>query len=422
MKGFFSIGEISSTPTTIKRLGCPSCGLYKKCHSPKMEPSGKGHKEILIIGEANGKTDDLTGTHFVGESGDFLRKRLRIHGIDLDRDCWKTNALSCYPPKSRSPKPAEIEACRPKIWQAVKELNPKLILLCGTDAVHSFYGHRWRHDPLDGIQRWRGWRIPDRDAQAWVCPIYHPTQLIRAEGSKGGPQGVAKVFDLDLTAALKQLEVPLPASPVREEDCVKVVTDEKELNGWLVWLLKHYETEKYRPLCVIDLETTGLKPHREGHAIATCAISWDPDEAIAFPWPKGEHPRRRLHRLFHHPEIKKVAQNLPFEDAWLSHFGFPVQNWYWDTLLASHTLDNRPKISGLKFQGLVQFGVLGYDDAIGGFLKATSVEEKEYGSNAINRVFEAPQDKLLLYDGMDTIITHRLALRQIAIMKALDTP
>jgi len=74
-------------------------------------------------------------------------------------------------------------------------------------------------------------------------------------------------------------------------------------------------------------------------------------------------------------------------------------------------IDNRSGISGLKFQAFVGFGVLGYDNEVSPYLKS------KY-SNEPNRIMELVQDresfrKLLIYNGIDSLMEFRLALRQM---------
>lgn len=95
MKGFFS-GIDYSAPKKIKREKkeenldpCEKCGLYKNCLSPKMDYSGEGRKNILIIAEAPGKTEDEQGVQLVGQAGELFKENLNNLGFDLDQDFWK---------------------------------------------------------------------------------------------------------------------------------------------------------------------------------------------------------------------------------------------------------------------------------------------------------------------------------------------
>ena len=46
---------------------CSQCGLFTKCHSPKMEMHGEGKKEILLILETGGRVEDRRGEQLTGD-------------------------------------------------------------------------------------------------------------------------------------------------------------------------------------------------------------------------------------------------------------------------------------------------------------------------------------------------------------------
>ena len=102
---------------------------------------------------------------------------------------------------------------------------------------------------------------------------------------------------------------------------------------------------------------------------------------------------------------------MKFEDTWLKvMYDIDVVPWVWDTMLAAHVLDNRPGITGLKFQSYVQFGVESYDDDVAPYIRSDDPDTP-------NRVMEcmaspAMREKLMVYCGIDSLLTRRLALVQ----------
>ncbi len=143
-----------------------------------MPVSGNGDRKILIVAEAPGKEEDQQNTQLIGQSGQWLRVELADLGVDLDRDCWKTNAIICRPEGNRTPTDAEISHCRPNLLNAIEELKPQTIILLGDAAVRSLIGFLWKENP-GPIGRWVGWRISDQKLNAWVCPTWHPAYLMR---------------------------------------------------------------------------------------------------------------------------------------------------------------------------------------------------------------------------------------------------
>jgi len=169
-------------------------------------------------------------------------------------------------------------------------------------------------------------------------------------------------------------------------------------------------------LISLDYETTGLKPHATGHQIACVSIAKSEKQAITFMMPGN---KISLRRILANLSIQKMAHNIKFEETWSTVcLRQPVQGWDWDTMLAAHILDNRPGVSGLKFQGYVHFGILGYENEVASYLKAADSKN----GNAFNKVMELIKDpvgkkELLTYCGVDTLLTYKLAALQKRIIE-----
>jgi len=76
-------------------------------------------------------------------------------------------------------------------------------------------------------------------------------------------------------------------------------------------------------------------------------------------------------------------------------------------------MDNRPGITGLKFQTYVNFGIVDYASEIEPYLHASD----DSNGNAINRIQELcnkpfGEAKLLKYCALDAIYEYRLAMLQ----------
>ena len=176
VKGFFSTEGM--TKLRVDGSSCNECKLFKDCKSPKMPVSGEGKRKILIIGEAPGEEEDNQNIQFVGETGRFLRRKLKSLGIDMDIDCWKDNAIRCRPPENRKPNKKEILCCKEHIDQTIEELKPEFIWLFGSTAVESYFSNKFSNLK---ITLWRGLHVPDYEVGAWVLPLFHPSFVKRKE-------------------------------------------------------------------------------------------------------------------------------------------------------------------------------------------------------------------------------------------------
>ncbi len=400
MEGFFTRKETESASRPDgKTYSCVSCGLYGGCQNPKMKPYGNFKKGILIIGEAPGEVEDEKGKPWQGKTGRLLQSTCKKLGIDIFEDCLNINAVYCRPTdehgNNRTPSNYEIECCRRTTLKIIRERKPKLILLLGNSAVFSLIGHRWKKD-LGGINKWRGWRIPDQDFQCWICPTFHPSFVERAD-----LQEVETIWKTDLQAAFDLVcsSDPQPFPKYKEPE-IKMIED-----------LSILRKIKDGTITAFDYETTGIKPHAKGHRIVCVSIATSPDEVYQFFMPPTRSGRQPLLEYLINPRILKMAHNMKFEDTWSKiRMGVDVQGWEWDSMLAAHLLDNRPEITGLKFQSYVLLGIVDYASEISPYLQA--VDPKN--GNSLNRILELianPDGRMKLgkYNALDSINEYRVA-------------
>jgi DNA polymerase-1 len=396
----FSKSEIRKVTTIKKDISelksdCLNCGLYKNQTQPKIEYSGQGKKKILIIGEVITHDDELFGIPFSGEEGDRLSKELRFNGVNLFKDCWTVKAVRC---NTLKPTYNQIKACSPYIEKLIKTLKPKLVLLLGDNAVASLFGDDFSDRD---ILRWRGYLIPDQKLGCNIFPIHSVTSLLDNQRDKN----LKSLFERDLKKAIDSLNRPF----IEQTDHDQYVTMLKDFNKLKSILLK---VIKKKPLITYDYETTGKKPFKKGHKIATISFSVNEKKAYSFPyqyrnfWTKEELNEIRIlwKKVLKIPKIRKVAQNSKYEEIWGKVFFKVRHKWHFDTLMCAHIFDNRSGVSGLKFLAFVNFGVRPYDKDIKPLLKP---------KGEFNRVEKAPLNDLLLYNGLDCIYTHMMYNKQI---------
>ena len=91
---------------------------------------GNPNADLMLIGEAPGRNEDLQGEPFVGRAGQLLDKILAA--IDLSREeVYIANVLKCRPPNNRDPLKSESDTCQPYLKQQIELIKPKLILALG---------------------------------------------------------------------------------------------------------------------------------------------------------------------------------------------------------------------------------------------------------------------------------------------------
>lgn len=404
VQGFFSAEELDAVGIDGPGNGeCDKCGLSTTCKTPQMGYTGQGQRGILIVAECPSEADDRSGAPMMGDTGLWFKDVLRKKGIDLEVDCWKTNAVACHPTKMKEHKPtkAHIKHCHPRLMKTIAELKPKFIWLLGADAITSYFSERENNCT---VERWRGLCIPDTERGAWILPMYHPLFAIMKEKDNH----FQSLFDKDLTYAIKcsrHTEAP-EAMSLRGAKILKKYEDVVDALTAVI--------ENPPDRMTLDYETTGLKPYRKDHKIASISFCCDYDTAYSFPYEYREHfTSAQLTvigdlwiEILLNPAIKKIIHNQKFEDMWTREmFGIETANLWWCSMNTAHILDNRKEFCGLKFQSFIRWDIPDYSASISKFLK--SVEGTPY-----NRVMEAPLNDLLLYGSIDSLLTFRLQEEQ----------
>jgi DNA polymerase-1 len=369
---------------------CSQCGLRTSCVTPKMPVHGNGKKQVLIVNEYPGSSDDSQGIPLIGKAGQFLRKALLRYGFDIDRDAWKINAVNCHISNGGTPSKIQLQSCWPYVRQTIEKLKPKFIWTLGQEAINAVT--EFSFAPKTTINTWRGLSIYDHKLNAWVLPLLHPNQILRQEKDLN----LQAVFNMDVANAIKSLH-KMPKHRVIGN--FHLLYDFEEiielLDGELEWAEEIY----------FDYETTGLKAFRPGHKIVCIAFSSNGNDIYTFPLEYRDHFNQDQIRCLKHAwksilecnRIKKSAHNLRFEDNW-SRLLFDCSgiNWNWDSQLAAHVLDCRHRMTGLKFQAYLNFGERPYNEDIEPFLRADD-------SHSLNNVMKIPLRDLLEYNCKDVL-------------------
>jgi uracil-DNA glycosylase family 4 len=148
---------------------------------------GNPNAKLLIIGEAPGPEENIKGKPFVGRAGQLLDKVLQAADFDPEKDVYITNSVFRMPPGEdgkpfRKPTTQEIEYYRPFVFEIIRFIDPRVILLTGNVACQSVLGKT-------GITSLRGkWtQMDDR----WIMPIFHPSYLLRSPArGPGSPKAL----------------------------------------------------------------------------------------------------------------------------------------------------------------------------------------------------------------------------------------
>ncbi len=129
---------------------------------------GSPDANVIFIGEAPGKHEDLTGRPFIGAAGKLLSELLESIGLRRD-DVYITSILKYRPPNNRDPKPEEKDEFWPYLQAQLEVIQPKLIVVLGRHGMNCFLPDLKISQVHGQPQRWQKWTI---------LPLYHPAAAL----------------------------------------------------------------------------------------------------------------------------------------------------------------------------------------------------------------------------------------------------
>jgi uracil-DNA glycosylase family 4 len=98
---------------------------------------GNPDAQIVFIGEAPGKNEDLQGLPFVGAAGKFLNEMLETIGLERT-DIYITNIVKYRPPENRDPLPEEKKAFLPYLQSQLEIIQPSVVVTLGRHSMNCF--------------------------------------------------------------------------------------------------------------------------------------------------------------------------------------------------------------------------------------------------------------------------------------------
>ena len=153
-------------------MGCTKCRL-SETRTQVVFGVGNPDAELVFVGEAPGRDEDLQGFPFVGRAGQLLTDMIEApRSLGMKRsDVYICNVIKCRPPENRNPEPDEIDCCEPYLLQQLDIIQPKVICALGKFAAQTLLRTTTPISRLRG--NWYEYHsIP-------LMPSFHPAALLR---------------------------------------------------------------------------------------------------------------------------------------------------------------------------------------------------------------------------------------------------
>jgi DNA polymerase-1 len=285
------------------------------------------------------------GMPFTGPSGKLLDLVLGYHHIPRGT-AFLTNVCLCRPPDNRTPTPLEVRCCAPRLEKELAQSGAPQVLALGATASQAVLRTRESITSLRvGPPRRGALGLPD----AAVVATFHPAACLRSADYFPHLQN-------DVGKLRTELSIGWEAPKFKVYDDVDSA----------VRVLEHLHRKEFDPL-VIDIEVGIEKDiafeHAERFQFLCIGIGYDAHHACVI----GEKALRD-------PNVRSAMRSLLKNKRWIAHNGkfdlaglkpiFGEGTLYFDTMLASYCLDERPGTHGLKYLAVELLGSPKYDDEL----------------------------------------------------------
>jgi uracil-DNA glycosylase family 4 len=325
-----------------------------------LDASGKvvlGERKIAVVGEAPGFVETTYQKPFTGPSGKLLTSVLNHHGIRRS-EVLLTNVCLCRPQDNATPPKAAIAACKPRLARELTEFGCTDILALGGTAGTLLVDNpgtitTLRIGPPKPLARWvhAGQSVLDG---CHVIPTWHPAYCLR--NADAFPALVTDVGKLKESNSEPWTEPEWRAAD-DPAHALQVIGRLQSLEGPLVLDIE------------VGFDKDEAFDHPNNYALLCVGIAYERGRAVVLG-------RRALaddavvdglRKLFRETPSgaprKLIAHNGKFDLAGLYPVLGPLELWF-DTMLASYCLDERPGNHGLKVLAVEKLGAPKYDDEI----------------------------------------------------------
>ncbi len=172
---------------------CRACDLWQRA-TQTVFGEGEAGAWLMLVGEQPGDREDLTGSPFVGPSGELLDRALAEAGIDR-RTVYVTNVVKHFKWKPRGkrrihqkPNAEEQRACRPWLSAELARVRPRVVLCLGATAAQSLIARDFR------VTQQHGEVMPSALGPA-VAATVHPSSILRAPEAEARRAGYASFVE-----------------------------------------------------------------------------------------------------------------------------------------------------------------------------------------------------------------------------------
>lgn len=364
-----------------------------------------------------------------------------------------TYAVMCI---DEEPKKLTIERCANFLVNSLHKATdkkPPVLLLMGMAACKAV-----------GIKAAKLQDVQSRTLTVEVQGVKYTAVVTVSAKMLSAVPGIYGVFDMDLTRAMELAAQPPEAK--KDDKTLEELTKDyvfpktpAEVKALVDEIIAYGEKPASSGIAV-DTETNTRFPHRQNSRLLVVSVAWDTGKSAAIPLWHKECPYDPEEVV---PDIKrllacakpKVFHNAKFDLKMFMKYGWHVSNFYWDTMLMEHCLEEDKRgqyglkpLTRLHFPEFAAYADELHDiqtrqegeGQLENIRKAKEIEAREAAAGTKPKKAKAepkaakkkkgtedggfeniPLETLLKYAAIDTDMTYRISKIQITRAKAEQT-
>ena len=170
----------------LKAKKAPLYGYRTENNYLPVPGEGKANAKIMVVGEAPGKNEAITGLPFCGQTGKILDEL--FESISLDRESvFVTSIVKDRPQKNRDPTREEIAWYAPYLDRQIEIVAPKVVVALGRFAMEYLferYGVETEEKTISKLHGSIHKGIVGKQ-KIHIVALYHPSASIYNQKLKG---------------------------------------------------------------------------------------------------------------------------------------------------------------------------------------------------------------------------------------------
>lgn len=371
---------------------CANCPLADR---PCVQSFLPAKAQILVIGEAPGKDEVVTGKPFTGPSGQLLDHVAHNAGIN-PAHIARTNAVLCRPEANATPPADAVNACAKRLAYDVNHSGAMVLVPMGNTALEAVDALSHKSSEIGGTitsRRGRWYNV----AHYRVLPTFHPAYVLRNAGYMGQLTADFRKAVSAITSGGRNSfnTADVKYIPCNDENKHRVIEylDRMPAGAWLAFDVEADHLQWYSTPALEAAEQLAL------------GLSWQRNRVVIIP-PDQWHGDVKRAAIAAFDRGKVTGQNGKFDQHSMTNWDFtPVLTF--DTMLAHYAVNEEKGTHGLKE---LTAELLNCDDDYEYRLITSWFEENKIKKED-RRYSLIPKHRLYEYLAIDVAAT--LALREV---------